>query len=350
MRSRSLSKEQIANLIAQYQSGASCEELCKSFDRCLWTIYDILKAYDIPKRNKLSGKTIGTLTQEEIANILALYESGKNSTEVGKIIGVSSTFILDVVDKFSDIDHSRTKRIRKHKTLNEQFFDVIDTEEKAYFLGLMYADGNVKKTLTAARITLQEGDKSILDKFSLAVYGTVILTYRDNSTNGVKNTYELCMNSSYIAQALSKLGCVPAKSLVLKWPEWLVDPELQRHFIRGYFDGDGSIHLGSNKDHQYGCNITSTMDFCKRIDEIVSKQVSIRLTYDQSKFMGTNNGITTKLCIGGNRQIKRFLDWLYRDASIYLERKHLKYQELCGRIADIDSRLNSGERHVNQYY
>lgn len=129
-----------------------------------------------------------------------------------------------------------------------------------------------------------------------------------------------------MTQQLTKLGCMPAKSLILEFPKWLIDPVLQRHFIRGYFDGDGSIYSKepTKTGHiDYGWQITSTQSFCENVYDIMRRETDC-----QFYLAKCSNNITYTLSSGGNLQVQKIMNWLYRDATIYLPRKYEKYLTL----------------------
>ena len=204
---------------------------------------------------------------------------------------------------------------------NEQYFDRIDSEDKAYFLGLLYADGcNFPKNRVVV-INLQEKDKDILDKFKQKLNYEKPLIYVDYSKShpNWQNQYKLHLNSKHMSNRLIELGCIPEKSLILKFPSSNQVPNnLLQHFIRGYFDGDGCIYI--SKDNIITCSFCSTKDFCLDL-QLFLKQININSSLNCVK----NNNITKTISISGNLQNKRFLNWLYKDSTIYLDRKYQKY-------------------------
>ncbi len=209
------------------------------------------------------------------------------------------------------------KGIRKYK-LDESFFDTIDTEEKAYFLGFLYADGCNFIKRGRASIGLQERDKEILEKFKLLVKTDRPLQLRitDKSRKGFENCqnqYTLILHSRHLSNALVKLGCVNAKTLVLKFPtEDQVPLYLQRHFIRGYFDGDGCVEKN-------GASFMGTWNFCQSVSKIVKEQFNINFYIRlRSKYPTSEAYIKQKMA-------RTFLKWLYQDSTIYLQRKYEKY-------------------------
>lgn len=263
------------------------------------------------------------------SKISALYISGLNTYQVSKQCKCSQTFVINTLKKLG-IQRRSTQSYTRKYIPNENFFDIIDTEEKAYVLGFLYADGN--NYVNGAHsyevsCKLQIGDKFILEKMRDLLSPSVpIKKVFDQSI--CDYAWLLKINSKRMSQQLAQLGCVPAKSLILKFPDWLVDLNLQRHFIRGYFDGDGSLYQKkpSKTGHiNWGWQITSTKQFCLIVKNIIEKQLNIHCS--QSLSRPKTNQITTTLSVGGNLQIKKVLDWLYQDATIYLPRKYDKYIE-----------------------
>jgi transposase len=330
-------------IIKEYTDNMSAENIMAKYDLSLGSVYDLLRENNIPTHKRSSGLTLKNLDPDFV---ITEYGKGQSACKIAEQLGCSHTLILDFLSKYHIVKTDKNQLSRKHKTVKEDYFDIIDTQEKAYFLGLMFADGCNSigdDSASTASINLQEGDKEILEKFSKAIFGEVILTFRDLSKNDRKNQYRLRIHNHRICKQLEKLGCIPVKSLTLEWPKWLIDPDLQRHFIRGYFDGDGTIYCRKNT-HYYGFGIMSTPDFCINVDRVVNEHIQINFTYETC-----DNNITTDISVGGNRQILKILNWLYKDATIYLERKYQKYLELKAWTEDIDNRKNGPDHHINQY-
>ena len=123
------------------------------------------------------------------------------------------------------------------------------------------------------RIALQEKDRDILEKIRIDIGSNkpLCLKSSENKRNNgewydYKDQYALDVCNKHWCERLSELGCVPNKSLVLKFPDYLSD-EMLPHFIRGYFDGDGCIVNAKSGNHNI--NLTSTKDFCISVQNIV---------------------------------------------------------------------------------
>lgn len=211
---------------------------------------------------------------------------------------------------------------RKHH-INENYFDVIDSQDKAYILGFLYADGYNSYDKRAIRLQLTECDVEILYRISDALDYSRPLTRvpaREIYDTGYisKPQYALDINSTHMSKRLAELGVVQNKSLVLKFPDW-ISSDLVRHFLRGYIDGDGSI---IKQEHSYGVNFLSTKDFCIRAQCIVRDMLDIDSYIKEAR---NHNGITSIWTISKKDDAKKFLDWIYKDANLFLQRKYNIY-------------------------
>ena len=183
---------------------------------------------------------------------------------------------------------------------------------------------------------MHEDDKEILEKINNEIGSNHKLKYSVSKDRGdgynYCNTYAVEVYSTHMCKVLNDLGCMDNKSLKLKYPTFLSD-ELHRHFIRGYFDGDGSFcdHKSKKNGRQPLITITSTNDFCIECQRIIRKSIDIPCgnIYDAA----CHNGITKVLSFSGGNQVKIFLDWLYIDAELYLERKYNKYIDAFYKVA-----------------
>lgn len=209
-------------------------------------------------------------------------------------------------------------RPRKYK-INDDFFKEVNTEEKAYFLGLMYADGYNGLKNGKFKLSLQNGDIDILEKFkkALSFEGPIHL---DKIIGDRKPIVSLHISNKTICRHLDTLGCFQKKSLTLKFPtEKQVPRMLIRHFIRGYFDGDGGAYLLKSS---ISLQITSTFEFCNQLSVLTKEK---RRIIDTIYIKILKNGITSRFEISKKIQVIDFLDWIYRDSIVHLDRKYQKY-------------------------
>lgn len=268
-------------------------------------------------------------SNEQLEDIRQSYLDGESTVKIGQRYGISHQPIRKALERMG-IDRDQKRFVRKYN-LNENYFDNIDTPNKAYILGLLYADGSNCMSKSTISISLQEEDGYLLEKIRNEIQSEKTLEYLDYSNKDdygykYKNQYRLLLFSSHMCKSLNNLGMIPNKSLKLIVPELRHD--LYPHFIRGYFDGDGSLCIRHTKDNKFRSltTITSTDSFCRKIQEIIRESINIPCgnIYEAS----CQNGVTKVLSISGRRQNQLFYEWLYKDAELYLQRKYDKANEL----------------------
>lgn len=229
---------------------------------------------------------------------------------------------------------------------NHNYFKTIDTEEKAYILGFLYADGyNSDKQVV---ITQLEQDVDILEKINKALDADNQIKRKLQSTNN-KTVCRLCYSSIDMCTDLTNLGCFRNKSLACTFPTFL-DKSLIRHFIRGYFDGDGCVWIGKRKImtvkdktrpsgfrerivQNVKFTITGNMTFINSLqDELVQMLGFKKTKLNFSKAKNANNSTCDKVCTmeySGRKQMQSFYNYMYEGASIWGNRKRLKFEEIC---------------------
>jgi len=125
------------------------------------------------------------------------------------------------------------------------FFDKIDSHEKAYWLGFLGADGNLFKHMLSIRCI----DRGHLDKFKKALKGGQKISKRLRGRLGP--IYGYSIRDSLLAKQVRKLGIFPRKSLTYRFPTTeQVPSEFINSYLLGYFDGDGCIYRGYNKNRR----------------------------------------------------------------------------------------------------
>ena len=265
-------------------------------------------------------------SDKEVEEIVDLYLNQKmSSVKIGKLYNVSYRTILRLLHR-NDIVVDQ-KRFVRHYDLNEHYFDTIDNQDKAYILGLLYADGSNSISKSTVSISLQEEDVEILELIRNMVDSSKPLEYLDYSNKhdfgyNYKNQYRLLLFSKHMCSTLQQIGMVANKSLKLEFPN--IDESLYSHFIRGYFDGDGSLvqQIKNDNNHPVLVTITSTKKFCNTINKIIKENLNIKGCITDAS---CKNGITKVLSISGRNVCKTFLDWIYKDANLYLKRKYKRY-------------------------
>lgn len=226
---------------------------------------------------------------------------------------------------------------------NEDFFEKIDTEHKAYWLGFLYADGCIldmrlhdgTKVPQTVQISISIKDIEIIYKFmkDIELEKNIYIGVAHNKKSDTQYA-RVQVGSSKMCRDLISHGCTPRKTLTLTFPtENDVPNELIRHFIRGYFDGDGSVyfcermqfdkHCGYERLQQNFCgNFQGTMDFLKKLEFILNSNGVV------TRPIRTGHGQIYSLDFGRRDAMVSFYHFLYDDATIYLNRKHQKFLDI----------------------
>lgn len=224
--------------------------------------------------------------------------------------------------------------------IDETVFDEIDTEEKAYWLGFLMADGNIGNNEHKLEMNLAAKDWEHMKKFQdFLHYTNPEVRIREQYGRGTEQC-RFSIRNLHIWSALNNKGCTPKKSLTLVFPDLSIfkTQNLVRHFIRGYWDGDGSLGI-------YPVNGNP--------DRLI-EEVSV---------VGTESFLTSVACILGHPNIKpyskgeynkafklsfssltarKIMRYLYEGATIYLDRKYEIYKKSC-QLEEESSRKKSSK-------
>lgn len=216
--------------------------------------------------------------------------------------------------------------------INHDYFENIDSEHKAYWLGFIYADGSITKKVYEKgsytyrlRMELMFEDKYILEQMALDLESDLKPKeyYNDASHfegyNKPKHTAYIMFSSKKMGEDLIKLGVVPNKTLILKSLPSIPD-NLMKHFIRGYFDGDGSVYL--TKDNTIKTAFYGTHDFINSIQDFLIKELNLikKKITDQKEANVSFVGMA-------KQESEKLYHYMYDEATIFLNRKYEKYNK-----------------------
>jgi len=259
-------------------------------------------------------------------DIITDYKNGLNCYQIAKKYNTTNTSVAKIL-KLNNIKiiPYHLKSAKKYD-FNENYFDLIDTKEKAYWLGLIYADGNISKD--SLRISLKISDIDILKQFKDCIEYTgdiKISRKKDNIIYGKKCNFEdtatINIYSKHIFNTIQKWGVVPNKTHLLTFPSFL-KKELIKSFMLGYFDGDGGVSL-TKKTGEINISIIGTEAFILEYQNILIKELGFKKTKLYERYPERNTN-TRSFNYGGNKQLSKFIKWLYKDEPIFLSRKYNK--------------------------
>ena len=313
-----ITEDKYNEIVELYKNGLLQREIAEMYGVGRMTINAILKKCGASELGtSFKSRKILFLESEE-KNICDMYLSGISSVKIGQQFGCSHKTITKVLDKYNI---NRTGVGLRYYQLNEHYFDDIDTPNKAYILGFFYADGSNGEDKQTITMSLQEEDGYILDMIRQEIGSEKPLEYLDYSNKhdggyNYKNQYRLIMHSKYMSDVLHNKGMPQNKSLILTWPTFLKD-NLYSHFLRGYMDGDG--HISERRNF---AGFLSTETFCADAKEYLENKLCIECSITDAS---CHNGVTKNFNISKKENVLPFLNYIYQDAEMYLQRKFNVY-------------------------
>lgn len=273
------------------------------------------------------------LTEEEKQNIINDYRNNLSLRELEKKYHHCRSNISKWLEKIGE-KVAKGNHYRKYFH-DEDFFETIDTEEKAYWLGFMFADGYIVNHdniygQDCFGLSVAEDSADVIEKFKRSLKATNPIRYDDTPSRhrtGKQRLHKLVLCSQKTVNDLIDKGCVKQKTLILEPPKH-VPNELIRHFLRGFFDGDGSLVRSYRPEWNYvtfSVSYTTTKAVAEWIQSILNKG-NVRKE--------PRREYTWYWQIGGNKQVLDFYHYLYDDATIWMDRKYNKFQELVNKYSE----------------
>lgn len=275
--------------------------------------------FDI-QRNASNGIVWQEGQKEEIVR---LYTEDKMSiNKMRQLFGLHHNTIKKVLESFDVPLRTRSQSHFKDNR-KERIFQNIDSEEKAYWLGFLAADGCVSGNNVI--IVLQEKDKEHLEKFKhfINAQSISIQTSQQQDSRGIwRNYYRFSIGCKEMSNDLQRWGIVPNKTLILQPPN--IPEEFEIDWIRGYFDGDGGLSY-SAKSNRWQSYANST----KEVLEWICEKLELNTKPFNQQHYGKLDNVW-RIHFNGRLNVKRVWTKLYRDnqATIYLERKHDLYKKI----------------------
>lgn len=300
-------------IIRMYKNGICVDDMMSELHCEERYIRTVLKENSVDRRYNF-------FSHELYERIIFLYQKGFSLKRICNDLIVTETGISHTLKRNGIQKRSYSENNRKY-SLDEHYFDSIDCQNKAYLLGLLYADGCNHIEHHSVTLTLQESDLSVVEfmKEELNYGGPIRFNELTKKNPNHKNQYILCINSEYLSQKLCELGVINAKSLVLTFPRWL-DRSLYSSFVRGYFDGDGCVYYDT-KRNKCQTQTVGTRDMCDNISKILH-EFGCKNNIKHPKICNPNTFIVSTC---GNKSSLAFLSWMYDNADFYMERKYQKY-------------------------
>lgn len=313
MAKRKCSEKQIDEMVKLYTiDGISCAKIGQRYSINVHTVSSYLKNRNIVVINKQN--IINWKEREVIED----YNKGISIIKIMEKYNTSYNSIKKCFDKHNIIITNHQNKTK----FNQYIFDCIDTEEKAYWLGFLYANGYIdssplydnKKSTYNFELSLALKDLVHLEKFN---------AFMKHENYNIKIDSYRCrwyITNKHLWTILNNYGCIPQKSLTLEFPNENIfkDKSLIRHFIRGYFDGDGSVCKYINKSELIvpQVSILGTPNFMEKYKSFFWKT---------NKLVKNHNSDKTLILSYNSTKAVAFLYYIYKNSSIYLDRKYQKF-------------------------
>lgn len=226
-------------------------------------------------------------------------------------------------------------------TYDETYFETIDTTEKAYFLGFLYADGT--NTGVSLQLALMEEDSYILERLKNAIKYTGPLRTYSHKIGKPQTRLEI-VRLKLVAD-IEKLGVRRNKTFNLQFPDFLPE-DLIPHFIRGYFDGDGCI---TKDNRSFTITFTGFIDMLRVVEKhLLQIMVTITKGSYAKRHKEKNDGIYT-IYFGTNLSTLMFFNYVYKNADgLFLTRKFFKFENLFKQldVADYSIGRNKNKKEI----
>lgn len=317
-------------IVEDYSNGLSITKICQKYHHKFNIITQILDKNDIYHgRNKSNPKNRKQLTSEQINKIIYLYTvEHRGQLYCAKAAGLgNSTRVVKRVLKENNI-HIRNyseAAIESNQNRayfkNKEYFDA-ESPNMAYIMGFLASDGNISKRDNSIKIALSSVDREILEKIKKEIEIENDIT--DTITNNGFPVSTLTWSCKQHKEKLALYGIIPNKTFLLT-PPYALQKKYWIDYIRGYFDGDGSINLLNSGYWRW--------QICS-VKEIFLQWV-IDFLYDEYQIPKVN--VLYDECHGKNgiyyfqystNAAKQIYNILYTPNSLCLKRKKEKFDKI----------------------
>jgi intein-encoded DNA endonuclease-like protein len=304
----------IDQLYLEHCSGTPVSTLAKNLGISKEVIFRRFRSLGLETKSKTD------LYNSKSSQIINLYSKKKSMNDIASILNIPLTQIwrvlkmnnVEVTEKYDYVD-----KFNKYHV--SEYFDNIDTANKAYFLGILYADGNANRTLNHITLKLKASDKKLLEDLQKA-FGIESKLYFERPKNqNAEDQFALKIVNKRIRDNFIRHGVIPRKTWSLSFPFWLSE-DLRSHFVRGYFDGDGCLYIDHSRNIA-SYDVCGTYHMCSDLEFLIKNTLNINTQIAKDK-----NIFRTR--IRRYIDIVKMCEWMYKDAEIFMERKYKKYLEI----------------------
>lgn len=270
--------------------------------------------------------------KKAIYNYLELHQGLQTA---GAEFGISQYMMEKILKKYGikKRTYTEAKQIGRKYSCNDNYFKN-QNSNMAYILGLIASDGSISLKENLIAIQLQEQDKNLLEQIRKETeVERPIEEYVRKETNK-----KICVFRNWSAEwkkDLAHYGIIPQKTFTLQPPHFL-NKEYYIDYIRGYFDGDGSIYEIKNINRIFFEIIGASKATIDWIQDTLVNQYHILLN-KKGKERLSNGTIVYKIKIGDKVELLKLYNLLYKDKELFLLRKKEKFENLLNIPRDFNS-------------
>ena len=289
-----------------YEEGWSVSEIARKYNFSVTVISKRLKELGVEVlSNYIAESEYEIFVQEWIE----LYKKNHSLREIANKYGCSVQTVSNHLTKEIELrSYSETSRLYE---LNELYFSNINTKEKAYWLGYLFANGSTIESLQSNSIQLTASEKQ---KERVETFLKALSTERPILQHKGENVYSVRISNQQLFSDVRNYGLVNNKTHGLNFPK-NINGNFIKSFILGYFDGKGFI-----ESRRPQMAITGSPSFLTQLLMIIEKELHLKWNIKESQ---PNH---YKVIAYSKKDIITFLDWLYEEEVEYDKQTYELYQ------------------------
>lgn len=318
MKGKRIPADQEEAIVRAYRGGLSAKEAAAQFGYSPKVCLAALKRRSLPRRDAAEAKQI---SKEHQVGIIEAYQAGASAKEAAAQFGCAQQTCLNILRRHGIAARKTSETSRRYR-LDESFFDWINSEAKAYWLGFVTADGGIKPDCIDMK--LQARDIGHLKKMADAMQADHPISLKETKRGNKSYPYaHLQISSLRLLQALAQLGVGPNKSFTVQ-PCLELPEHLLAHYWRGVVDGDGCITCSGRFHSQWTLKLVGNRYMVEGFRRFISLQV-------HSKAQIKPKYSVFEINYTGNILARRIVEILYDKACVYLDRKMARANEIMNR-------------------
>ena len=301
----------------------NAQEIAEAYKVDGVTVAKYLRGAGVEIRNSRNKKSP---FEEAIPKWIERYNAGETLLEIANAYGTyPQTVHKHIQDKVTMRHYAETSQI--HDIEHPDYFEVIDSPEKAYWLGIWFGTGFIATTPLSRECTLIAGvnQRKTIDRFKSVIgYTRPIQIVKKRKSEVAR----LRIHNKQFAKSLEMQGLIPEKQDDLKFPKHL-DSAFYSPFLLGYIEGKGSCYIHTQQVkgktyYQLWLYVFGTNDFLTTVKEVLKSEAHAEANIKEVKKRGKDGGIRYEIRISRFSEVEKTIEWLYQNAPIFDEERDMR--------------------------